>query len=82
MISNPLVIPIVVIFFLYIAIQVKPLHIELIYYRAFRLYILIDYSYNIYIYIYIYICIYTSCFGPVYVRIFDNYELLLENCMI
>ena len=31
---------------------------------------------------YIYIYIYTSSFGPVYMRIVENYELLLENCLI
>ena len=37
---------------------------------------------QLYIYIYIYIYIYTTRFGPVYVRIVENYELLLENYMI
>ena len=53
MVSNPLVIPLVVLKVLYVTIKVKPIHIELIYYRAYSLYIyiLIDHSYNIYIYL-------------------------------
>ena len=51
-----------------------------------KYYLIIFHYTNIYIYIYIYthiyIYIYTSSFGPVYMRIVENYELLLENCMI
>ena len=50
MVSKPLVIPLVVLKVLYIAIQVKPLHIELIYYRAYRRYIYRVYYLQYFIY--------------------------------